>query len=195
MCLSSPQHHQIRRGWERLWQNPASVECCVMCCMLWVVSCVLYVVCPMWMCQKMNVTLSRRSAIWCSAVVSLDTCPRVSTSSCAPGTDRAQHRHTPANFLELELWSFRGPELRSAEGGLVDLNSRADHWRYLELDRASVTLEQQSCGRSVTRQSRRQFSRDIFLSCLSDQPNIACLMIIRGVLHPIFQSYHLKLYY
>ena len=113
-------------------ENPASVECYVMCCMLWVV-------CSMWMCQKMNVTLSRRSAIWCSAVVSLDTCPRVSTSSRAPGTDRAQHRHTPANFLELELWSFRGPELRSAEGGL-DLESRADHWRYLELDRASVSI-------------------------------------------------------
>ena len=58
-----------------------------------------------------------------------------------------------------------------------------------------VPLEPQACGGSVTRQSRRQFSRDIFLSCLSDQPNIACLMIIRGVLHPIFQSYHLKLYY
>ena len=43
------------------------------------------------------------------------------------------------------------------------------------------TLEPQACGGSVTRQSRRQFSRDIFLSCLSDQPNIACLMIIRGV--------------
>ena len=56
-------------------------------------------------------------------------------------------------------------------------------------------LEPQACVGSVTRQTRRQFSRDIFLSCLSDQPNIACLMIIRGVLHPIFQSYHLKLYY
>ena len=41
----------------------------------------------------------------------------------------------------------------------------------------------------MTRQSRRQFSRDIFLSCLNDQPNIACLMIIRGVLHPIFHSF------
>ena len=51
------------------------------------------------------------------------------------------------------------------------------------------TLEPQACGGSVTRQSRRQFSRDIFLSCLSDQSNIACLMIIRGVLHPIFHSF------
>ena len=50
-------------------------------------------------------------------------------------------------------------------------------------------LEPQACGGSVTRQSRRQFSRDIFLSCLSDQSNIACLMIIRGVLHPIFHSF------
>ena len=51
------------------------------------------------------------------------------------------------------------------------------------------TLEPQACGGSVTRQSRRQFSRDIFLSCLSDQSNMACLMIIRGVLHPIFHSF------
>ena len=54
---------------------------------------------------------------------------------------------------------------------------------------AFTSLEPQACGGSVTRQSRRQFSRDIFLSCLSDQPNIACLMIIRGVLHPIFHSF------
>ena len=52
-----------------------------------------------------------------------------------------------------------------------------------------VTLEPQVCGGSVTKQTRRQFSRDIFLSCLSDQSNIACLMIIRGVLHPIFHSF------
>ena len=25
--------------------------------------------------------------------------------------------------------------------------------------------------------------------CLNDQPNIACFMIIRGVYHPIFQSF------
>ena len=37
---------------------------------------------------------------------------------------------------------------------------------------------------------------DIFLGkqagnifCLHDQPNIACFMIIRGVYHPIFQSF------
>ena len=41
----------------------------------------------------------------------------------------------------------------------------------------------------MTRQTRRQFSRDILLNCLNDQPNIACLMIIRGVLHPIFHSF------
>ena len=57
----------------------------------------------------------------------------------------------------------------------------------------TTTLEPQACRKSVTRQTRRQFSRDIFLNCPNDQPNIACLMIIRGVLHPIFQSYHLEL--
>ena len=42
-------------------------------------------------------------------------------------------------------------------------------------------LEPRACVGSVTRQTRRQFCRDIFLICLTDQTNIACFMIIRGV--------------
>ena len=47
-------------------------------------------------------------------------------------------------------------------------------------------LEPRACVGSVTRQTRRQFCRDIFLICLTDQTNIACFMIIRGVQSFIF---------
>ena len=40
---------------------------------------------------------------------------------------------------------------------------------------------------AVSRSARRGFLQDIFLICLNDQLNIACLMFIRGVYHPIFQ--------
>ena len=49
------------------------------------------------------------------------------------------------------------------------------------VDTVNSALVPQACAESVTRQTRQQFCRDIFSSCLNDQTNIACLMIIRGM--------------